>query len=315
MRRLLSPLLAILALLPFTSALTAGEPKQASPTDPWYSAHVQVDLGGGATTHGSGTLIGCEDGRSLILTNAHVCESAQHPVTCTIAGRTYPARYEEGSTVSYVTPTQIRVDGPDLCVLSIAADLDYVQVAESLPAEGAAVWQCGFGGGVGPTLRRGYATANRCAEPTLTSTIPTIQGDSGSGVFDSAGSLVGVTWGAAEGTSYAVHVTTVHRFLLRDRLRAAFPRLAARVGARHAPQAPRGTLSAPAPIPAVIPTPMPPPRPVQTPAPVMVPHYQRAGLFGRRTTVTYTLAPGGYGVGSYPQTGGCPGGVCPLPRR
>ena len=310
-----------LALALFAHSLPAAE-RAATPDAAWYSARISVDLGNGSRGTGSGTPIAAGDGTTLILTNAHVVESDAHAITVTIGGKTHVGTYLGGSGVTHPAPGVIALDGPDLAVVSIPVEVDVVPVAESLPARGASVWQRGYGGAVGdPIHRAGTVTGNAFVNPTLSSTILSVSGDSGAGVFDEAGHLVAVTWGGTPGVcSCAVPMPTVKRFLLRDRLRALFPRLGAR---RTLPPPKAGMPSAPVPIPKAIPTPMPPPKtpapaPMVVPAPAtvlpppvrlqMVPHVESRGVFGRRQVTTWSWEP----VGSV--GGGCSNGRCPLPR-
>src|SRR5688572_13659928 len=98
--RFLLPLLllaappAALAELPVAAVVTRPAPAvAASPAD----SVVFVEHNNSA---GTGTVIACEDGRSLVLTCAHVVEHAGGTITVTTrAGVKHPATYLSGSQV------------------------------------------------------------------------------------------------------------------------------------------------------------------------------------------------------------------------
>lgn len=224
------------------------------------SVYISVNLGGGRSAGGTGTVIASEDGRSLVLTNAHVVESAAHPITVTYwcDGKpwTQPATYLGGSAVSTVSADTISVHGPDLALISIAADLPAVEVAESIPAEGEAVSLFGFGGTgstvypkhkSGRVLREdgGRTTAG---DPITRTSIATVNGDSGSGIFNDRGQLVAVHWGrglrATDPTS-AERLDTVHAFTVQVLHRKGlFARFKDRLAAKRIARAMNNTLSA-----------------------------------------------------------------------
>jgi S1-C subfamily serine protease len=112
----------------------------------------------------------------------------------------------------------------------VDADLGAVPLAASR-APGDAVFQRGFGGtrpGEGSVLRRGRVAALR-GEIGLSYAVES--GDSGSGVLNEAGELVGVTVGRDPTThkGYAIPAATVRAFLVRPRLLDLHPPLAAKL--------------------------------------------------------------------------------------
>jgi len=304
MRRLLFAALAVAAFsLP------------ASAADEWFAARVSVSHGGGASSHGSGTPVHCEGGRTLILTNAHVVPAGTtDPITVTIASKTYPARHVEGSAVTHTGPSLIHVDGPDLALLEVDADLGAVTIAEQLPAVGESVFQWGFGGANEPRLKYGEVQSSIFVDQ-LVSSIPSQQGDSGSGVFNEAGCLCGVTHGGTGAQSLAVTTTTVRIFLKRPRLAELFPRLAAKLAANRAAHAVAADeVKIPAPKPKEVKVPM--PKSKESPKP-------KDSLPAKPAICTgdgwqYNAATGQWwrtvtGPTPAPSLGGCPGGVCPAP--
>ncbi|MDB5312640.1 MAG: hypothetical protein JWO38_6842 [Gemmataceae bacterium] len=268
-------------------------PAAGKPTDPKASTvYVRRDLGGGMAACGTGTVIASEAGCSLILTNAHVVEDAARPVT--IIHETdgqpwsYTATYLGGSSVSTTGPGSIHVNGPDLCLLSVNFELPAVEIATDLPAPGTPVRQYGFGGrmpGHKPTEKVGVVIAPRISSPCLNTTIPSQSGDSGSGIFNADGQMVGVCWGAGE-CQYAVRLDAVHAFTVSvlDGRKGWFPRLKERLAARRlAREAARST----------------PPPAIPPAAP------------GCPDGACRPQAPGI--TPSNPFGGGCPGGNCPAP--
>jgi S1-C subfamily serine protease len=211
------------------------------------SVFVSIDLGGGRSANGTGTVIASEGGKTLVLTNAHVVPSAAHPITVTYWSEnkvwTQEATYVGGSSVDDLGNHMIRVNGPDLALLSLNATLKPVEMADAIPAPGDAVYLYGFGGAgsqVLPHLKVGRAmgdTGHRTTtgDPIANTTIASTQGDSGSGIFNDRGQLVAVLWGGDEATriSSAVRLDTIHAFTVAKlRGPGLFPRLQASLAAR-----------------------------------------------------------------------------------
>lgn len=223
--------------------------------DPWYACRISVRLVD-ATSYGSGTLLAAENGKTVVLTNAHVVRDNANPISVHLNGKTYPAKYVIGSVVTDlpadpVTGTQgIHVDGPDLAVLEVDADLGGVTLADDVPAVGETVFQMGYGGSTDgkPVMRSGVVIKEKFSG-RLNSTIPSVQGDSGCGVFNKDGQLVGVTFGGTGTVSLAETVTTVRTYVLQsDKKFVLFPRLRARLeAAREARAQRRAEAAQPAP--------------------------------------------------------------------
>jgi len=278
---------------PSCPAVRAGaEPAFAQPRS--TTVYVSRELGGGACAAGTGTVIYAGGGKSLVLTNAHVVENGNTRIFVTPAhGDTrYEALYWHGSQVSQTGPGTIHVHGSDLCLLAVQGELPVAEIADELPAVGARVYQYGFGGrfpNQGPTEKQGQVVHPEgrhagSGYPLLNTTIPSQSGDSGAGIFDENGRLVGVCWGAGKAGQSGVRLDEVHTFTvvalketkgpfarLRDRLAAR--RLANAAAQEVAKQAARG-------LPTAVPS-----SPVQLPGPA------QGGCPG----------------------GACPGGVCPPP--
>lgn len=211
---------------------------------------------------GSGTPVYSAGGKTLVLTNAHVARQDRTTFAVTVPGAgTYPARRVDGSAVRSTGPSTIAIDGVDLAVVEVDAELGAVQIASTAPAPGESVFQWGYGGtqGAAPWAKAGVVLPNPFADPTLTSTINCVPGDSGSGVFDKDGKLVGVSHGTGAGFSHhAVPLAEVRAFVRRPLLAKLFPRLADRLEARAAAQYPRVEYKLPA-APPVAATPFSPP--------------------------------------------------------
>lgn len=249
--------------------------------------YVTQDMGNGSTAAGTGTVIAAEDGHSLILTNAHVAQAGHaHSVTYWSDGKPYtsPAKFLEGSRVSNTGPNSIQVHGPDLAILVLeAAELRPVEIATAIPAAGEAVQLYGFGGaglnGTVPLHKTGKTMPadgwqTMAGDPIQRTSIQTVNGDSGAGIFNDAGQLVAVHWGGG-----AVRLDTVHSFTVQVLERKSlFKRFKDRIAARQIAKALSGALSSF--------TPSSPP-PVKSPAPPA-------------PAAPITL-------------GNCPGGVCSSP--
>ncbi len=234
--------------------------------------YVTQDLGGGRTAAGTGTAIAAENGKTLILTNAHVAQAGRPTsVTYWSEGKPYisPAKFLEGSTVTDAGPQLINVHGPDLALLVLeVAELRPVEFAAAIPAAGEAVQLYGFGGadtnGTTPLHKTGRTLAadgwqTTAGNPIQRTSINTVNGDSGAGIFNQAGQLVAVHWGGG-----AERLDTVHAFTgqVLER-KVLFKRSKDRIVARRISAAIAKTFSL---LPAA-----PTPPPVKEPAPVAAP--------------------------------------------
>jgi S1-C subfamily serine protease len=117
-------------------------PPAAVAADPSASTvYVHCDRGNGTGQAGTGTVIACEDGRSLVLTNAHVVEGPGG-ISVTHGKTVYPATYLAGSKVTYfLYPDRtlgLRTEGPDLALVTVDAVLPAAPIADEEPAAGSA---------------------------------------------------------------------------------------------------------------------------------------------------------------------------------
>jgi S1-C subfamily serine protease len=156
----------------------------------WFSVRVHA-----GSAVGSGTPVKVEGGKTFILTNAHVVARGPTQVSVrTTDGKVYAGR---------VVRTSGRPD-VDLALVAVDADLGAAPVAAATPAPGTGVWMWGYGGGPDvPPMKAGSVVVNRFVEPTMTATLTAVSGDSGAGVFDTRGHLVGVN--CATGAGYGCH--------------------------------------------------------------------------------------------------------------
>lgn len=258
-------LYALVAVLCTAFALRASEPPPVrdvvpahGPTD--VSVYVSVDLGGGSSAGGTGTIIASEGGKSLVLTAAHVVPDGERPVSVTYCygGRYYvtPVTYLGGSRVSNDGPSLIRVHGPDLALLQLDYAMPTAELADAIPAAGEPVFLYGFGGTDGVVPQRkagsmlsedGYRTM--AGDPIARTSIATVNGDSGAGVFDGSGRLVAVHWGGG-----SVRLDTVHSFTVQVlERRGIFQRFKDRLAARKIAKAVAKVLPAATPAPALPP--------------------------------------------------------------
>lgn len=235
---------------PFAVApyVAPAAPKRAAPADPSASCGKVSVPDGRSVASGSGTVVACEGGRSLVLTNRHVCPRLGAGKSFEVGGRRYPA---------FCCCVDSRAD---LALLIVDADLPACSLAKAAPDAGTPTVQFGhpYAGPQRPKrgIIRGFVGWLRDGLPILHSGINTEQGDSGSGVF-ADGELVGVTWG--EGGS-CVHLADVYQLLDTFCVNAkAFPDLAKRVrGVKIAAPAVPKRMPAASPCPGGV-CPVPPP--------------------------------------------------------
>ena len=166
---------------------------------------------------GSGTVVHSAGGKSLILTNRHVCpHGSGHPFVL-IDGRSHRAEWVAADDVA------------DLALVRVPIELPAVELAESEPEDGTTLRQWGFSGRgpmkpkSGPSL--GTIQIKDEGGRKLTSLLTGIgvePADSGAGVFDPDGKLTAVTYavgGEKGGTQreHCVRLADIKRFLGRHR--------------------------------------------------------------------------------------------------
>lgn len=264
--------------------------------------YVMQDMGNGRTAAGTGTAIAVENGKTLVLTNAHVAQAGySHSVTYWSEGKPYtsPAKFIEGSQVTDAGGNTIRIHGPDLALLEVNAELRTAELADEIPAPGQAVSIYGFGGagvyGTVPIHKTGRTLAEDGArtmagDPIARTSIETVNGDSGAGIFNDAGQLVAVHWGGG-----AVRLDTVHSFTVNVLHRnGLFSRFKDRIAARRiGKQVSAAVAAVPKTFYSWFPAAPANPPPVKSPPIVVAPPFAGAcvggscaatgrGLFGRR---------------------------------
>jgi len=171
------------------------------------SFRIVVDDGSG-TSYGSGTAIG----PNLVITNSHVVDHKLGParVMRTSTGQVWQGRVVAGNRSA------------DVAVIELAetVELPYVELGED-PQPGDEVRVFGYGqsgqlaGGAGQRNAKAYGDNATTAEGFVffESSVITEPGDSGSGVFDRQGQLVGMNWGGDGTNSMFVPVTCIRKFL------------------------------------------------------------------------------------------------------
>lgn len=195
--------------------------------DAWYAAKVTVKEVGFVRV-GSGTPVVSENGRTLILTNAHVVRG-EGDISVRVQGKDRPAKYVAGSKVVTISAQEIDVLGPDLALVEVEGELDTVRVRPEPPPVGTPVYLRGFGGTNDQSVRRAGRLLDSILGPKhLAESTPTVPGDSGAGVFDADGYLVGVRWGGTTEGSFAVPIASL-RELTTERVAERFPRLTAKL--------------------------------------------------------------------------------------
>ena len=275
-------LLYAVALLLELAALAYAQPPIAPPLEdtsaPGFCVSVKRDEPNGYA-HGGGTVIASEDGRSLILTNAHVARDAARPLTVTAAGREYRAAYLAGSRVydigfDHLGRPVIAIDGPDLAVLQVDAELPAAPVALAAPRVGSRVRQWGYADrayNAAPNYKTGTVLGESGND--LLTTLQCDHGDSGAALLDDHGEVVAVCHGkppanqpAGQVRQYAVRTEVVTVYLERDTPRL-FGRLRDRLAARRLA---RELVRPPVRIEPPIQTPKAEPKPIPKAAPPVV---------------------------------------------
>ena len=146
---------------------------------------------------GSATCVACENGKSLMLTAAHVVPDAKGELTVTLSGKKFKAKYLTGSPVKELVLPDGKVievvDGVDLALLVVDDKLPPVAIAKEPAKKGDVVHQFGYAGGPpfaadGPHFKQGKVTK----PDALWSSADARRGDSGCALLNAKGELVGV---------------------------------------------------------------------------------------------------------------------------
>lgn len=196
---------------------------------------VTVPTYAGVTSGGSGVVVWAEAGRSLVVTNKHVVAdgiAAKMTVKLNATGKVHPCRFLGWS------------DEGDVALLEVDADLPAARLADADAPVGTAVTH--HGNTTGP--QTGKVTGYRdvgvprlgWAGTNLNTDYRSESGDSGAGVFDAAGCLVGIHWGGSPDGSRVRSAIPVRAVLgLLKRFAAPrLPRLAVRLATVTATVAP-----------------------------------------------------------------------------
>lgn len=146
---------------------------------------VRVNVG---TAGGSGTVIASEDGKSLVLTNQHVAAHAGN-VSVNHKGKDFNATLLSTNA------------GDDLALLLVDVELPAAVMADAEPDVGTEVEQWGYDWrGQGKWIHKTgkYKGVTNFTSEAIETSIESISGDSGCGIFNKAGQLVAVNWGRHE---------------------------------------------------------------------------------------------------------------------
>jgi hypothetical protein len=168
-------------------------------------AHCRITVADGSA--GSGTLVRRSDSLGIVLTCSHLFDNTTGRIVVTFTnGQRFAARLVS------------RDRAHDLAALSIRRpDAEPIAVSEEEPT--GVLASCGYGpDGHLRCLRgniAGSAIAAGAVYPSLTITGAARPGDSGGGVLNTSGRLVGVIWGQQGGLTYATCGRPVREFLKR----------------------------------------------------------------------------------------------------
>jgi S1-C subfamily serine protease len=214
-----SALLFVLLSAPVAAAAPDGVVLIESKSETEYSA-------------GSGTVIAYENGKSLILSVAHVVDDPKAKLTVTHKGKAHKATYLWASpTIELTLPDGKKVpiiDGPDLALLTVDAELPVMKLAATPAKVGDEVKTFGFAGGPKFADKGPYPKIGKVVDAEGVWASPDARrGDSGSGLLNSKDELVGVVHSrsadADEPGLLAVPLNEVKKFLLEKA--EGFPKL------------------------------------------------------------------------------------------
>jgi S1-C subfamily serine protease len=206
--------LALLAATP----LSAAEPEKSAVKISYVVFENNAEGVSEATLGwGSGTAVQSSGGKSLILTNRHVCPNASgHPFVL-VGTKSYPAEWVAADDVA------------DLALVRVPVELPAVELADVEPEEGTTLRQWGFSlrgplkaksGPIVGTIR--FRKDDGPKVEALLTGIDVEPADSGAGVFGPDGKLVAVAFAAGRPSDgplreHCVRLADVKRFLSRHR--------------------------------------------------------------------------------------------------
>jgi len=192
---------------PVTGRQVCTSPDRGSAPAIDSSAHCRITVADGST--GSGTLVACDQSGGWVLTCSHLFDgSTARIVVAFPSGERFAANL-------------IDRDRPhDLAALAIRRpDVKPLAVSDQEP--GGILAACGFGSNGqfrcirGATI--GQALAAGATHPSLMIGGAVRPGDSGGGVLNTRGQIVGVVWGQRDGLTYATCGRPLREFLARLR--------------------------------------------------------------------------------------------------
>jgi Trypsin-like peptidase domain len=171
------------------------------------TAHCRVFVADG--TMGSGTLIGANDSVGLVLTCSHLFDCSKSGIIVTFPnGRRYAANLVDLDRANDLGALEIR--RPTVEPLTVS-DTDPTGVLVA----------CGFGpNGAFRAISgniTGHPTASGATYASTTIAGAVRSGDSGGGVLDMSGHVVGIVWGQRDGQTYATCGQPLREFLARIR--------------------------------------------------------------------------------------------------
>jgi hypothetical protein len=171
------------------------------------TAHCRIRIGDG--TLGSGTLVGRDPSVGLVLTCAHLFDNSTSRIVVSFAGGgQFAARVSEVDRANDLAALVIRRPG-----------VEPLTIGDGEPA--GTLTACGFGpNGVfrcvqGGITGRAMATGAKFPSTVICGAVR--PGDSGGGVLNTRGQLVGVVWGQRDGQTYAICGRPVFEYLNRVR--------------------------------------------------------------------------------------------------
>jgi hypothetical protein len=195
----------VCAVKPLIPGVNRAPALDSRPSTLDSSAHCRISVADGTT--GSGTLIATNGSEGLVLTCAHLFDSSTQSISVTFAsiGR-YAARLIERDRANDLAA--LTIQSPQIATIAVSND-----------APAGLLTACGFGpNGQFRCIRgaiAGQATAVGASYPSLTICGAVRPGDSGGGLLNTSGELVGVIWGQRDGLTYATCGRPVREFLNR----------------------------------------------------------------------------------------------------
>lgn len=170
------------------------------------AAHCRIEVGRGELSCGSGTLIAANDRTGLVLTCSHLFDDGTDPILCRFPSGSFYARLIARDAANDLAAVLIR-----------RPSVTPVKVDDATPTGEAIVSGYGPDSHFRQVAGRviDWTTPQGATDKSAILSVDSRPGDSGGGILNARGVLIGVNWGCSDGHAYITCGRPLHEFLQR----------------------------------------------------------------------------------------------------